>query len=423
MPELVWKGKGEPERKPHAIVTGELHGGNRRAGWRNRLILGDQAHVLPSLLGDLAGKVNLVYIDPPFDTGGVFSFLASPHGSRERIARLAYRDARGLDAWLAWFHGAAVLLRDLLARDGSLYVHLDAHAAHYAKCVLDEVFGARSFQREIVWRIGWISGFKSRAHNWIRNHDTILFYTKDPARFTFHKDYLPYPRGYVRRDGAPPKGKGRPLCDVWNASDIDRLDSIQIVSFSREKAGYPTQKNESLVSRIVRASSSPGDLVLDCCLGSGTTAVVAEKLGRRWVGADVSPIAIASARRRLLAMPSARPFAVERVASERAEAGGKLRVRARVDGRRATIALAGYAPPAREVRVEHWSQWLDGWCVEWDHRGGAMNVDTRVWRGKTAELPLEASHAYSRSGSSRVALVRAFDVLGGVSTARCALVV
>jgi hypothetical protein len=369
--------------------------------------------------------VALAYIDPPFVTGSDFDFLAAIPGAPDGAARIpvrAYRDAPGLDAWLDDFHGVAVLLRDLLADGGSLYVHLDAHVAHYAKVLLDGVFGAAAFQREIVWRIGWVSGFKSRARNWVRNHDTILFYAKGGRGFTFHKEYVPYPEGYVRRDGVPPRGAGYPMEDVWNASEIDRLDSIQIMSFSGEKVGYPTQKNESLLSRIVRASSSPGDIVLDCFSGSGTTAVVAEKLGRRWIACDASPIAVHATRKRLLALPSVSPFGIESASAgrPRSEASRRtLAARAAVDGRECTIELRSFAlppralPPDARASVEHWSQWIEGWCVDWDHQGGALRVGSRAWRGRgRAQLPLTVAHAYDRPGRY-VALVRAYDVLGG----------
>ncbi len=298
------------------------------------------------------------------------------------------------------------------------------------------------FQREIVWRIGWVSGFKSRAKNWIRNHDVILFYAKGGSTrrghrsdgFTFHKEHIPYPPGYVRRDGLPPKGRGYPLEDVWNASDLDRLDSIQIMSFSGEKVGYPTQKNgKSLVARIVRASSSPGDVVLDGFVGSGTTAAVAEKLGRRWVAIDSSDVAVHATRKRLLGLPAAHPFVVESLPRDpaspslRGPSARKLKARAAVSGAQCTIELRSFAMPARMVpaearaSVEHWSQWLEGWCVDWDHRGGALRVGSREWRSRSRKpLTLAISHAYDRPGRY-VALVKAFDVLGGAVTTEVAV--
>jgi hypothetical protein len=196
------------------------------------------------------------------------------------------------------------------------------------------------------------------------------------------------------------------------------------MSFSGEKVGYPTQKNESLVRRIVQASSSPGDIVLDCCAGSGTTAAVAEKLGRRWIASDASPIAVHAARKRVLALPAPTPFAVEMAG--RARAARTLRtlsMKVAVHGRRCTLELASFSVPTQELpadvlrQVAHWSQWIEDWCVDWNHRGKAMHVGARAWRsrGRGAPLPLSLAHSYDRPGRY-VALVRAYDVLGGWTT-------
>jgi DNA methylase len=427
---LSWKGKkrgGLGRGGTPAFRTEECYGEDAEP-WRNRLVLGDRVPALRGLLPELGGKVALVYIDPPFDTGGDFHFQASIPGAppgTPRIALPAYSDARGLDAWLQWFFDTARLVEALLAYHGSLYVHLDPHVAHYAKVVLDEVLGPGAFQREIIWRIGWVSGFKSRAKNWIRNHDVILFYVKGYAKggsrgLTFHKEYVPHPPGYVRRDGAPASAQGHPIDDVWNGCDLDRLDSIQIMSFSGEKVGFPTQKNESLVSRIVRASSSPGDVVLDCFVGSGTTAVVAERLGRRWIACDASPIAIHATRKRLLGLPALRPFVVQSVGRVEAKLRRGMSARVAVDGAMATIELDAFADPPRaglaRGGVAHWSQWIEGWCVDWDHRGGPLRIGSRSWRSRgRARFDLAASHVYERPGRY-VALVKAFDVLGGAVT-------
>lgn len=424
MAELVWRGKGRARRRGSVrpLSTDEVHGGGEGA-WLNRLVHGEAERVLPGLAGELAGKVALVYIDPPFVTGGAFTYLASVPGLPDgtpRVAIPAYADARGIDAWLAWFHEVATRLYELLTDGGALYVHLDAHVAHYAKVLLDEVFGGDAFQREIIWRIGWVSGFKSRVRGWIRNHDTLLFYAKGGKPATFHKEYIPYPKGYVRRDGVPPRGPGYPIEDVWNASELDRMDSIQIVSFSGEKVGYPTQKNESLVSRVVRASSNPGDVVLDCCAGSGTTPVVAQKLGRRWIACDASAVAVHATRRRLLAMAEVEPFVVQRLGYA-ARSSAKVGVRVGVEGQTCTLGLDAFELGARgvpaEVRagVKHWSQWLEGWCVDWEHeQGGPLRSGGRVWRSREG-LGLSASHVYARPGK-RMALVKVFDVLGGATT-------
>ena len=295
-------------------------------GWKNKLIWGDNLLVMESLLGMFSGKIDLIYIDPPFATGANFSYKAligerSYETVKEPsiLEEKAYRDTwgQGYSSYLQMIMERITLMRELLSEHGSLYVHLDATVVHYVKPLLDEVFGHDSFQREIVWRIGWISGYKSQAKNWIRNHDTILYYVRNPDSFTFNKEYVPYAPDYVRRDGSKPSGKGYPIEDVWNANShefdltgADSLDSIQIKSFSAEKTGYDTQKNESLIRRIVNASSNPGDLVADFFCGSGTTLVAAENLGRRWIGCDLGRWGIHVTRKRLLDIANCKPFEI-----------------------------------------------------------------------------------------------------------------
>jgi DNA modification methylase len=403
---LHWKGKGSPAKVSHPpLETVEAHGDAPA----NRLIQGDRLAALASVA---PASVDLVYIDPPFDTGAHFT---------ARNGEAAYRDVFPRDGWLQFFYETALALQPLLSPRGSLYVHLDANAVHPAKLILDEVFGARSFQREIVWRIGWISGFKSRARNWIRNHDTLLFYTVDPARFTFHKQYLPYPEGYVRRGGKRPTGAGIPLDDVWNATAADRLDSIQIKSLSKEKLGYPTQKNEALLERVIRASSNEGDLVLDCFCGSGTTAAVAARLQRRFIAADQGALAIHVARKRLAW--SAVPFALERAIADgrRAEEEGR---RAGEDGGRA--AEAGRRAPAVHVAVEGRRARLllgrgalpDYWSVDWDHDGAEHRPRWQSPAGPGQPLARAAeSPPYGRRGRYTIA-VKFVDASGRESVRR-----
>ncbi|HEY4410764.1 MAG TPA: site-specific DNA-methyltransferase [Acidimicrobiia bacterium] len=335
-PELVWPGKYDEQGRRRVVdrvtlpfrVVERLGGepaGAFEDGWRNQLIWGDNQRVMSSLLDRHAGQVDLIYLDPPFASGGDFVMTVpigdgSPAGETSGASSFEttlYRDSwqGGLGTYLAMLADRLTLMRELLRDTGSLYIHVDAIAGHYVKVVADEIFGAGSFQREIIWRIGWVSGFKSAARNWIRNHDTILFYVKSPGSFTFNKTYVPYPPGYRRRGGGEPTGKGYPIDDVWNASPAeqelkgeDSLDSIQIKSFSNEKTGYATQKNESVLRRIIEASSNPGDLVADFFCGSGTTQAVAEKTGRRWIGADLGRSAIHITRKRLLDIPGCRPF-------------------------------------------------------------------------------------------------------------------
>lgn len=265
----------------------------------NRLIFGDNLQALKSLLRlkqqgglrnpDGSHGFKLIYLDPPFATARDFA---------ADTEELAYADKVVGAKFVEFLRRRLILMRELLAPDGNLYVHLDEKKSHYIKVILDEVLGEHRFQREIIWRIGWVSGYKTQAKNWIRNHDVVLFYSLDTS--SFNKRYIPYPADYLRRDGKRPTGAGYPYEDTWNSSPLDELNSIQIVSFSGEKTGFPTQKNEALVARIIEAGSKEGEYVLDPFCGSGTTLAVAEKMGRTWMGIDSAKVAIYTTQRRLL---------------------------------------------------------------------------------------------------------------------------
>jgi DNA modification methylase len=265
-----------------------------------------------------------------------------------------------------------VLLHDLLAEDGVLYVHLDPGVSHFAKIVLDEVLGRENFINELVWkRTTTKSDYTQGAFNWPRVHDSILYYSKDSnAKPEFHQPFANYDQEYVdtkyrHQDAngrrymldnltAPGAGtRGHPQYDLMGVTRFWRYGKekmMQLVAEGRivqpspgavprfkryldempgvaigdvftdidatnsqatERVGYPTQKPEALLQRIVKASSKEGDLVLDCFCGSGTTAVVAEKLGRRWIACDLSRFAIHTTRKRLLSTPDVRPFIVQ----------------------------------------------------------------------------------------------------------------
>jgi len=327
--ELVWDGKKkeleplpvlpfqyvETVNEPRTKNLSYFFDLSSENNWHNLLIWGENKLVMRALLEKFAGKINLIYIDPPFATGADFSmpirvgeeeWIKEPSAIEVRV----YRDTwgQGLASYLQMMHERLILMRELLSETGSIYVHVDSHVGHYVKVLMDEVFGYKNFQREIIWRIGWVSGYKTATKNWIRNHDTILFYTKSKDDYTFNKLHIPYPPNYVRRGGDKPTGEGIPIEDVWGLFHEEGLTSIQIMSFSREKVGFPTQKPEALLDRIIRASSNEGDLVADFFCGSGTTLAVAEKLNRRWIGCDISKFAIHVTRKRLLEIPNCKPF-------------------------------------------------------------------------------------------------------------------
>lgn len=442
--ELLWPGKygaaGERAPLPSTgeVIAVDLRLGGPPAVGADRLILADNLAASDALLAAWRGSVDLIYIDPPFGTGQKFSRTIALAGGEElRAPAFEDRWAGGLGGYLAMLDPRLRLCHALLAARGSLYVHVDPIVAHPVKLLLDEIFGAGCFQREIVWRIGWLSGFKTRARNWIRNHDTIFFYTRDPGRFTFNKQLLPYPLGYVRRDGSPPKGLGAPIDDVWNAGPGDlalrgreSLDSIQIKSFSREKTGWATQKNESLLRRIIGASSNPGDLVADLFCGSGTTLAVAAAMGRRFVGCDRSAAAIHVARGRLRGLGAAFELCSLRPGGEAAaHAGARATVEAAGDGARpslvvqwrgdepwaAAVELVRYAPKAgAEAAAALALEWVDTWalCPDAQPLTPALEVSRRAG----AVLARVGSVKVAATGATEVAWVLwVVDVLGGES--------
>lgn len=305
--ELIYAGKirredllaNEDGVFPVPLQIDKVFNGDRKTwedGWRNMIVFGDNLQFLktvyenkdPLIKDKVKGKVKLIYIDPPFASEADYK---SNNGER------AFSDKRKDAEFIEFLRRRLILAKEILADDGSIYIHLDEKKSHYIKIIVDEI--GLIFQREIIWRIGWISGYKTKAKNWIRNHDVILFYTKS-NNFTFNKEYIPYPDDYIRRGVDETVGSGYPIEDTWNCSSNDVMHSIQITSFSEEKTGYPTQKNENLLARIIKASTNPGDLVMDFFAGSGTTAAVAEKLGRRWIVVDIGKYAYYTMQKRML---------------------------------------------------------------------------------------------------------------------------
>ena len=242
----------------------------------NFIIKGNNLLSLYSLLPKYKGKVTLIYIDPPYTTGS---------------DSFGYNDKFNRSTWLTFMRTRLELSKALLSNDGAIYVQLDFHQAHYAKVLLDEVFGEDNFQREIIWRIGWLSGYKTADKNWIRNHDTILFYSKDASQMIFNKYYIPKEEYKSFAQGSSER---YPIEDVWNGNEYDDLNSIAIVSFAGETVSkmlnpndeVKGQKSEKLIERIIKAHTSEGDLVLDFFGGTGTTAAVCLKTKRKFIIAE-----------------------------------------------------------------------------------------------------------------------------------------
>jgi site-specific DNA-methyltransferase (adenine-specific) len=299
----------------------------------NTLFYGDNLKVMREDIPD--ESVDLVYLDPPFNSQADYNVIfrdelgeAPPAQKKaftdfwhwpqaedefddlktespERIRKLItgfyeFIGPNPMMAYLVKMTSRLIEIQKKLKKTGSLYLHCDPTASHYLKVILDSLFGKENFRREIIWRIGWVSGFKTKTKNWVRNHDTILYYVKSP-RFTFNKQYYPYKEHYKRRGEIEPNEKalGIPMEDVWNISKEEKLTSIQIMSFSKEKLGYATQKPVALLERIIKSSSNENNMVFDPFCGCGTTIEAAEKLGRKWIGIDITYHAINLITKRL----------------------------------------------------------------------------------------------------------------------------
>lgn len=393
MTELIWDGKYDKDGRkvaplrvalPFQTVETvnetaqerqralDLFSFGRDAEWRNRLIWGDKKYVLPSLLDEFAGKVDLIYIDPPFDTGADFSFHVEVEGegfTKEPsvIEQKAYRDTwgRGVDSYLQWFYETALALRDLLSSTGSIWVHIGPNMNHLVRVCLDEVFGSENFQSEIAWKR---VAARSHAKRLPFSHDSIILFSPSQDS-VWNPQYLPLSESLVQshyNNVEPDTGRRYTLDNVlnqnpdrpnltyeWNGftrtwrwtrermqelHDTGRLvctksgmprykryldeslgvtlqsvwtDIPPVNSQAMEDSGYPTQKPEALLERIIKTSSNEDGLVLDCFCGSGTTAAVGEKLGRRWIAADLGRFAIHTTRKRLLSIPDVKPFVVQ----------------------------------------------------------------------------------------------------------------
>ena len=323
--------------------------GRQISGWTNKLIWGDNKLILSSLKNgsmreeiEKAGGLKLIYIDPPFDVGANFSFdikVGEDNLTKEPnvLESIAYRDTwgKGADSFISMIYERLSLMKDLLADDGSIYVHCDWRVNSHIRLVMDEIFGKNNFERQISFSTGWALGFKTRTNNWVKQHETILYYIKNPNNKIFNKQYKPYDIDYSLRSRKGTDGrlwvdqslgkisknkleklklqnkvyqtktgnwrkkqyldemKGEIVGDIW--TDIPPINSQ-----AKENLYYPTQKPSIFLERIIKASSNEGDLVADFFCGSGTTCAVAEKLGRKWIGSDLGKFAIHTTRKRMI---------------------------------------------------------------------------------------------------------------------------
>jgi len=369
--ELVWNGKTnevtnavlpfqviEQVDEPRAEVDTKLQmsmfdvdeRGRQLKGWQNKLIWGDNKLILSSLKNgalrdeiENQGGIKLIYIDPPFDLGADFSMdiaIGEEIFTKRAniLEEIAYRDTwgKGTDSFLAMIFERLTLMRDLLAEDGSFYLHCDWRVNSIMRLVLDEVFPG-GYKNEIFWKRQPVRGGKATSGQFARNNDVIFFYTKS-EKYTWNNSYKEYDPEFIKSKFKPDE-KGR----LWRDSDLGNYSELSIAEFEKqgkiyttkngkkrliryldeekgaaastmwtdipevnsmaqERVDYPTQKPEALIERIIKASSNEGDLIADFFCGSGTTSAVAEKINRKWIVSDLGKFSIHTTRKRMIAV-------------------------------------------------------------------------------------------------------------------------
>lgn len=323
-PELRWTGK-RPYRSTQYYPAqlresyGDSTDGPDGKPWMNKIYWGDNLQVMSHMLKEFRGKIDLIYIDPPFDSKADYKKkikLKSKLVTNDSSAfeEKQYGDIWSNDEYLQFMYERLTIMKELLSQTGSIYVHCDWHRSAYIRLLLDEVFGPDRFRNEIVWSY---FGFKrATSKKFPQKHDLIFSYTKS-SEYTWNVQYKPHSADYIRRfkkdengrlyrDDVNPTGGGSRIIyldevegdiidSVWN--DIPPVNPV-----AKERQNYPTQKPEALVERIIKSSTNPGDLVFDCFMGSGTTQASAMKLRRRFIGADINLGSLQTTTKRLLSI-------------------------------------------------------------------------------------------------------------------------
>ena len=360
-PELRWTGK-RPYRSTqyYPAQLRELYG-HAQDGWMNKIFWGDNLQVMSHMMKEYRGRIDLIYIDPPFDSKADYKKKVRIHNQQILNDSLAFEEKQYSDIWtndeyIQFMYERLILLRELLSDNGTIFLHCDWHKVHYLRCIMGEVFGSSNFLNEIVWKR--TRAAHSDATFLGKVHDTILVYSKSDSakfnqeftehsaeyikRFTKEEHGRKYmlvplhgpgqgePRMFFGKMIAPPAGRCWPvqkkideliaqnrveLTSTGTPSKKSYLDEnkgnpvsdwwddiIPLNPVATERTDYPTQKPQELLERVIRIATNPGDLVFDCFMGSGTTQAVAMKLGRRFIGADINLGAVQTTTKRLISI-------------------------------------------------------------------------------------------------------------------------
>jgi len=339
-PELHWTGKRPYTSTQYYPAQLKESYGEPKDGWMNKIFWGDNLQVMSHMLKDFRGKIDLIYIDPPFDSKVDYKKQIKIKskkiaGDISSFEEKQYSDIWTNDEYLQFMYERLVIMRELLSSTGTIYVHCDYHKSMYIRCILDEIFGFDCMKNEIIWHYEkWTA---PSGDSFQKNHDTIFMYSKGNNKFNTIKEVTDnlkrkYENGYLIGGGYGSNGlvvydknnpkvkemiasgkyqvhyadmEGKPISDVWDIPFINPQ--------AKERTGYPTQKPEKLLERIITASTDPGDLVFDCFMGSGTLCAVAGMLNRKYIGADINLGAVQVTTKRLLGLQNNNNFEVYNV--------------------------------------------------------------------------------------------------------------
>lgn len=346
--------------------------------WCNRLIYGDNLLAMQALLaGDkstnlesLRGKVDLIYIDPPFDSKADYrTKITLPENEITQkpttFEQFGYSDLwqKGTVSYLEYMYPRLLLMKELLSDKGSIYVHIDWHVGHYLKILLDDIFGKENFVNEIIW--SYRSGGASKKTSLPRKHDNIFFYCKNSNNFSINfkteRQYLEKPFMGSKQDASGRYYVDTLLRDVFegapyivNNTKIEQYNMRPVLNLSTERIGYATQKPEGFLKALIEIASNEGDLVCDFFGGSGTTAAVAEKLGRRWITTDIGKPSCLVMRKRFIDM-SAKPFLYQAIGDYNKEAFNLNKISRIGDLCEVILKLYGALPFEKNILEDrHW---------------------------------------------------------------------
>lgn len=312
-PMLNWRGKRPfTSTQYYPAQLKEVHG-EEVDGWRNKIFWGDNLQVMGHLLKEFRGKVDLIYIDPPFDSKADYKKRIKIKGNKlagnsNSFEEKQYTDIWTNDEYLQFMYERLILCREMLSSNGTIIVHADCTKSHQIRCLLDEIFGEKNFLNEVIWDY---RRWPTPAPEYQMMHDNLTIYARQKGNNIFNRQYMP------RTESTEKRWKGKAIVashDEGGArvpseyNEVDSLGSplndvwyVPIVAPSgNERSGYPTQKPEKLLEKFIEGNSNPGSIVFDCFMGSGTTQVVAMKHGRRFIGADINLGAIQTTTKRLL---------------------------------------------------------------------------------------------------------------------------